>query len=155
MPIVVNNTLNQIRSMAMGGDDRTEKARRLAELVSNLGGYRWVGIFDIGPEKATILGWSGLESPAHRSFSMNEGLTSVAIQERRAVICNDVRAEGRSLTMLPETLSEIIVPVISPGGGQVIGTIGVESDRTDAFSSRDQEVIEQCAQSALPLWLLR
>ena len=79
----------------------------------------------------------------------------MAIQEKRAVICGDVRTEGRYLTTFAETLSEIVVPVISPADGHVIGTIDVESDRTDAFSSRDQEVIEQCAESALPLWLLR
>jgi putative methionine-R-sulfoxide reductase with GAF domain len=155
MPIVVNNTLNQIRSMAMGGDDRAQKAKRLAELVSKLGAYRWVGIYDVGAESVNILAWYGLEAPAHPSFSANEGLTSVAIQEKRAVICNDVRAEPRYLTTFAGTLSDIIVPVISPGGGHVIGTIEVESDRADAFSSRDREVIEQCAESALPLWLLR
>ena len=48
MPIVVNNTLNQIRSIAMGGDDRAAKARRLAELVQKLGEYRWVGVYRRG-----------------------------------------------------------------------------------------------------------
>jgi putative methionine-R-sulfoxide reductase with GAF domain len=155
MPIVVNNTLNQIRSIAMGGDDRVEKARRLAELVCKLGGYRWVGIYDVCSERVTLIAWSGLEAPAHSSFSVDEGLTSVAIHEKRAVICSDVRTEGRYLTTFASTLSEIIVPAISPGGGHVIGTIEVESDRASAFSSRDQEVIAQCAESALPLWLLR
>ena len=37
---------------------------------------------------------------------------------------------------------------------RVMGTIDVESERANAFSPRDREMIEQCAQSALPLWLL-
>src|SRR5579871_3218185 len=127
MPIVVNNTLNQIRSVAMGGGDRAEKARRLAELVRTLGNYRWVGIYDVGAEKVKLIAWSGLEAPAHPSFSVDEGLTGVAIQEKHAVICGDVRNEDRYLTTFAETLSEIIVPVISPGGAHVIGTIDVES----------------------------
>ena len=94
MPIVVNNTLNQIRSIAMGGDDRVEKARRLAELVRKLGDYRWVGIFDVGSERVTLIAWSGLEAPANPSFPVNEGLTSVAIREKRAVISGDVRTEN-------------------------------------------------------------
>ena len=32
----------------MGGDDRAEKARRLAELIRKLGEYRWVGVYDVG-----------------------------------------------------------------------------------------------------------
>ena len=46
-----------------------EKARRLAELVSKLGGYRWVGIYDVGVEKVNIIAWSGFEAPAHPSLS--------------------------------------------------------------------------------------
>ena len=50
MPIIVDNTLNQIRSIAMGGDGRAEKAKRLAELIRKLGDYRWVGVYDVGAE---------------------------------------------------------------------------------------------------------
>jgi putative methionine-R-sulfoxide reductase with GAF domain len=49
----------------------------------------------------------------------------------------------------------MIVPVFSPADGRVIGTVDVESERENAFSARDQQMIEQCAQAALPIWLLR
>ena len=61
----------------------------------------------------------------------------------------------RYLTAFGSTLSEIIVPVVGPVGGRVIGTVDVESERANAFSASDQQMIEQCAQAALPLWLLR
>ena len=70
------------------------------------------------------------------------------------MIVGDVRNDPRYLTAFGDTLSEIIVPVVSPDG-RVIGTIDVESDRANAFSARDQQMIEQCAEAALPLWLLR
>jgi putative methionine-R-sulfoxide reductase with GAF domain len=66
----------------------------------------------------------------------------------------DVRNDPRYLTAFGSTLSEIIVPVLHPGDGRVVGTVDVESERANAFSSRDREMIEQCAQAALPLWLL-
>jgi putative methionine-R-sulfoxide reductase with GAF domain len=47
------------------------------------------------------------------------------------------------------------VLVLSPAGGYVIGTVDVESDQRNASSVRDQQVIEHCAEAALPLWLLR
>jgi putative methionine-R-sulfoxide reductase with GAF domain len=47
------------------------------------------------------------------------------------------------------------VPVLAPGENRVIGTVDVESEQANAFSVRDQQMIEQCAQAALPLWLLR
>ena len=156
VPIIVDNTLNQIRSIAMGGDDRAEKAKRLAELIRKLGDYRWVGVYDVGAETVSIIAWSGPGAPEHPSFPVSKGLTGAAIQEKRAVICGDVRTDPRYLDVhLASTLSEIIVPVLSPGGGHVIGTVDVESDQLNAFSARDQQMIEQCAQAALPLWLLR
>jgi len=40
VPIVVNNILGQIRSIAAGSDDRAARAKRLAELIRTLGEYR-------------------------------------------------------------------------------------------------------------------
>jgi len=154
MPIVVDNTLNLIRSIAMGGDDRATKAKRLAEGIQKLGGYRWVGVYDVNPETVSIIAWSGPGAPEHPSFPATKGLTGAAIEQKKAVIVGDVRTDPRYLTAFGNTLSEIIVPVLSPDG-RVIGTVDVESERANAFSARDQQTIEQCASAALPLWLLR
>jgi len=35
----------------------------------------------------------------------------------------------------------------------VIGTIDVESERANAFSPSDQQLLEECARAALPLWM--
>ncbi|MGH9711936.1 MAG: GAF domain-containing protein [Candidatus Acidiferrales bacterium] len=154
MPIVINNTLGQIRMIAAGGDDRAVKAKRLAELIQRLGDYRWVGIYDVGPETVRIVGWTGPDAPAYPSFPVTKGLTGSAIESKKAVIVGDVRNDPRYLTAFGTTLSEIIVPVLHPGDGRVVGTVDVESEKANAFSTRDREMIEQCAQAALPLWLL-
>jgi len=155
VPIIVDNTLNQIRSIAMGGDGRAEKAKRLAEMIRKLGDYRWVGVYDVGADEVSIIAWGGAGAPEHPSFPVSQGLTGAAIQEKRAVIVGDVRTDPRYLTTFAGTLSEIIVPVLSPAGGHVIGTIDVESDQLNAFSASDQQMIARCAEAALPLWLLR
>jgi L-methionine (R)-S-oxide reductase len=154
MPIIVDNTLNQMRSIAMGGDDRAAKARRVAELIRRLGDYRWVGVYDVGVETVSIIASSGATAPENSSFPVSKGLTGAAVRGKRAVIVGDVRTDSRYLATFDSTLSEIIVPVLSPDGS-VIGTVHVESDKLSAFSLRDQKMIDQCAQAALPLWLLR
>lgn len=154
MPIVMNNTLNQILMIAAGSDDRAVKAKRLAELIQKLGEYRWVGIYDVGPETVSIVGWTGPNAPAYRSFPVTKGLTGSAVESKQPVIVGDVRNDPRYLTAFGSTLSEMIVPVLHPGDGRVVGTVDVESERANAFTSRDREMIEQCAQAALPLWLL-
>ena len=155
MPIVINNTLNEIRSLAMSGGDRAAQATRLAELVRKLGEYRWVGVYDVRPEFVSIIGWSGPGAPGYPEFPADKGLTASAIQQKKTVIAGDVRTDPRYLTVFDSTLSEIIVPVLGPGGDGVLGTVDVESERAGAFSERDQQMIEHCAEAALPLWLLR
>ena len=155
MPIVVDNTLNQIRSTAASGGDRGERAKRLAEMIRKLGDYRWVGIYDVGAESVSIIAWSGPGAPEYPTFPVSKGLTGAAIQQKKAVVVGDVRSDPRYLTAFGSTLSEIIVPVFAPGEDRVIGTVDVESEKANAFSARDQQLIEQCAQAALPLWLLR
>ena len=155
MPIVVNNTLNQIRMIAAGADDRATKAKRLAEMIQKLGGYRWVGVYDVGAELVSIIAWSGPSAPEFPTFPAAKGLTGAAINEKKTLIVGDVRNDPRYLIAFGNTRSEIIVPVLDPSGERVIGTVDVESEKANAFSPSDQQLIEQCAQAALPLWLLR
>jgi GAF domain-containing protein len=155
MPIVIHNVLGQIRSIAAGSDDRAAKAKRLAELIRTLGEYRWVGVYDVSAEQVSIIAWSGPSAPEYPTFPVSEGLAGAAIQQKRAVVVSDVRNDPRYLTAFGSTLSEIVVPVLAPGEERVIGTVDVESEQANAFSARDQQMIEQCAQAALPLWLLR
>lgn len=155
MPIVIKNTLDQIRAATGGTDDRVVKAKRLADLIRTLGDYRWVGVYDVGRAVISILGYSGPGTPEFVTFAVNKGLNGAAIKDKKAVIVGDVRKDKRYLTAFGNTLSEMIVPVLDPSGERVIGTIDVESERADAFGPADQRMIEQCAQAALPLWLLR
>jgi putative methionine-R-sulfoxide reductase with GAF domain len=154
MPIVMNNTLNQIRTTSMGGGTRAEKAKHLAEGIRKLGEYRWVGIYDVGAEEVSILAWSGSGEPEFQKFPASKGLTGAAIAEKKAIIVGDVRDDARYLTAFGSTLSELIVPVLSPTGS-VIGTVDVESERLNAFTDRDADMIQQCIAAALPLWLIR
>jgi L-methionine (R)-S-oxide reductase len=153
MPIVMDNTLNQIRTTAATGGTRAERAKRLAELIRKLGDYRWVGVYEVGAESVSIMGWSGPSAPEYPTFPVTKGLTGAAIEQKRAVVVGDVRKDPRYLTAFGNTLSEIIVPVLSPDW-RVIGTVDVESEKADAFSARDQQTIEQCAEAAKLLWLL-
>jgi L-methionine (R)-S-oxide reductase len=154
MPIVMNNVLGQIRMTAATGGGRAVRAKRLAEMIRKLGEYRWVGIYDVRPEDVSIIAWSGPGEPEHPIFPVSQGLAGAAVQERRTVLVGDVRNDPRYLTVFGTTISEIAVPVLAPGGGRVLGMVDVESDRPDAFSANDQQMIEQCAQAAMPLWLL-
>jgi len=85
-----------------------------------------------------------------------EAMTSpggAAARSGETVIANDVAADARYLTTSVATRSEMIVPVIDRATREVLGTIDVASHRENAFASDDRELIEDCAQAILALWM--
>lgn len=146
-------TLERIRAIVSRGGDRTARARELADVVRSLGNYRWTGVYDVGRDTVSILAYSGPGAPAHPTFPITKGLTGSAIRQKAAVVVGDAKTDPRYLTAFGSTLSEIIVPILHPKQGAVIGTLDVESERANAFSARDQQMLEECAEAALPLWI--
>jgi GAF domain-containing protein len=137
--------LGGIEEVLAGDQGRVEKAIRIAELVRQAGGYRWVGLYEVTGQEIAVIGWSGPGAPAHPRFPVTQGLSGAAVAARRAVVVNDVTADPRYLTALSSTLSEAIVPVVDPGTGAVVGTLDVESGVRDAFTDADRQALERIA----------
>lgn len=144
----------QIAEILGGTADRTTKASHAAQAIRAAGGYRWVGIYDVTDQLVANLAWSGPGPPAHPVFPPTQGLTSTAITTRATVLVGDITADERYLQALSDTRSEIIVPVLDPGNGRVIGTLDVESQRRAAFGPADQRALEGAAAALLPLWTI-
>jgi L-methionine (R)-S-oxide reductase len=124
---------------------RADKAVRVAALIRQAGGYRWVGLYAVTDQEIAAIGWSGPGAPAHPRFRVTQGLSGAAVAAGRAVVVNDVTADPRYLTAFASTLSEAIVPVVVPGTGTVVGTLDVESAERDAFTDLDRNALEECA----------
>jgi L-methionine (R)-S-oxide reductase len=125
----------------------------VAELIRQSGDYRWVGLYDVGPEVVSIIAYSGPSAAAHPQFPLSKGLTGAAIREKKTVLVNDVRNDPRYLTAFDNTLSEIIIPVRGAKTGTLVGTIDVESEAANAFSCEDQKRLEEYAVAARELWV--
>jgi putative methionine-R-sulfoxide reductase with GAF domain len=72
------------------------------------------------------------------------------IKARETVVSNDVARDPRYLTALASTGSELIAPVIV--GDEVVGTLDVEDESTDAFSDDDRRLFERVAGEMGPLY---
>jgi L-methionine (R)-S-oxide reductase len=129
---------------------RDERAQRIADLIRTSTDRRWVGIYEVTPTEVVNLAWSGPAPPAHHRFPAERGLTGAAIKARETVISNDVTSDARYLTALQSTGSELIVPVIV--GDEVVGTLDVEDQSTDAFSDDDRRLFERVAGEMGPLY---
>ncbi len=150
----VKRLLPQIRKIVASGADRKIKATQIAAAIREHGAYRWVGVYDVSPEAVSVVAWSGSGAPAYPTFPTTKGLTGAAIREKKTIVVGDVRKDSRYLTAFGSTLSEMIVPILHPFQGTVIGTIDVESEKANAFSARDGDCLEECSRAARPLWIL-
>jgi L-methionine (R)-S-oxide reductase len=129
---------------------RNERAQRIADLIRTPTDRRWVGIYEVTPTEVVNLAWSGPAPPAHYRFPSERGLTGAAIKARETVVPNDVARDPRYLTALASTGSELIVPVIV--GDEVVRTLDVEDQSTDAFSDDDRRLFERVAGEMGPLY---
>ena len=145
--------LTRIREISSGAEKREIRAEQIAAVVRNYGAYRWVGLYDVDEQMVSIIAWGGPGAPAYPTFPVTKGLTSSAIRQKKTVVVGDVRTDPCYRTAFGSTLSEFVIPILHPVDGRVIGTIDAESEKRNAFSTGDQEVLEQCSHAALPLWV--
>jgi L-methionine (R)-S-oxide reductase len=135
--------LADIREAASGDEPQLVRASRVAQLIREQSGYRWVGVYRVTADEIQNLAWSGPGAPAHRSFPVDRGLSGVAVATKQAVVSNDVSSDDRYLTNQDSTGSELIVPVVV--GDAVVGTLDVEDGRIGAFDADGQHRFERIA----------
>jgi putative methionine-R-sulfoxide reductase with GAF domain len=141
---------DELAEIVGAAEDRQQRGARVAAAIRGFGGYRWVGIYDVGADEIAVVAWDGPGPPAHPRFPRTEGLCGAAAAGAAAVVIGDVTADPRYLTTHRTTRSEIVVPVFRDD--VVVGLIDVESERLDAFGERDQQLLERCAAVIEPLW---
>jgi L-methionine (R)-S-oxide reductase len=144
--------LRGIEVTLASGQGRAEQAVRVAALIRQTGGYRWVGLYAVTDREIAAVGWSGPGPPAHPRFPVTQGLSGAAVAGRRSVVVGDVTADPRYLTAFSSTRSEAVVPVVDPATGAVVGTLDVESAEQDAFTEVDQRALERCAAALTSLF---
>ncbi len=83
---------------------------------------------------------------ASLKLRVGEGVTGWVARTGRAARVNDVQADSRYIPVRPEVRSELAVPMEVEG--EVKGVLNVDSDRVNAFSAGDQELLEALARQA-------
>ncbi len=76
-----------------------------------------------------------------------EGVTGWVASQGRPARISDVTQDARYVMVGPEIRSELAVPL--PAGEEPRGVLNVDSDRLDAFSAEDQQVLEELAAQAV------
>ena len=77
---------------------------------------------------------------------VGEGITGWVARHGKPARVGDVTQDKRYISVRREVKSELAVPL--EVGGEVRGVINVDSDRVDAFSAEDQEMLQELAVQA-------
>ena len=136
--------LQELGAFILAGAKGPADVKRMAEMIRSACGYRWVGVSKLTRGDLVIVAGTGDDPPCYPRFPATQGLCGAAVESRETIVVDDVRKDVRYLPTFGTTLSEIIVPVISPTN-RVVGVIAAESKKVKAFNADDREVLERVA----------
>lgn len=147
--------LSELRRIVSNGRGRTALLQQVADTLKSAGNYRWVGLYDVdhANEQVSNIVWSGQGAAAHPTFPLSRGTAKRGRVRPRTINVGDVTADPRYLTAFGTTRSEIIVPIFNQTGESVVGTIDVESEKQNAFSSDVQDFLEATSDEIRSRWL--
>jgi len=77
---------------------------------------------------------------------VGEGITGWVVRTGKPARVGNVRQDARYVAARPGVKSELAVPL--EVGGEIRGVLNMDSDRTDAFSADDQELLQELAVQA-------
>jgi signal transduction histidine kinase len=83
------------------------------------------------------------ESAARLRLRVGEGITGWVARTGKPARVGDVLRDPRYIMLRPEVKSELAVPL--EVRGEIRGVLNVDSDRTDAFTAEDEELLEALA----------
>src|SRR5690348_13339286 len=129
---VVNTTL-----------DLDTTLRRVAELVRKVIDYEIFGILLLNEKTQELyfrLSVGPSRAVAERlRIKLGEGVTGVAAQKAEAILIDDVAADPRYISALPNVRSELAVPLIVKN--RVIGVIDIESPQPNHFTEEHKRLL--------------
>ena len=131
---------------------RNEKEKLIADNIRLAKGYPWAGVYDVKENEIKIISCAGRSEPLSPSFPKDKGLNGRAVMQGKTVIVNDIDKDEDYLLTFTNTKSEIVVPVFDKSGKQIVGTIDVEGEKTNAFGDDDVKFLEECAREIAGLW---
>ena len=120
----------------------------VAMLAQTFDRFFWIGFYVVDPLKPDEL----VVGPYQGTLGclrirIGQGVCGAAAAERRTLIVPDVDVFPGHIACDSRSRSEIVVPVIGPGG-QVTGVLDIDSTELDAFDDTDAHWLERILASA-------
>jgi sigma-B regulation protein RsbU (phosphoserine phosphatase) len=119
---------------------------RVAELVKHVIDYEMFGILLLDEARGELVLRKSVSYGAIREktrIKLGTGLCGAAALTKEAVLVGDVHRDPRYLNLIPETRSELVVPLIHKD--RVVGVLDLESTQLDHFKEEQLKVLTPLA----------
>jgi sigma-B regulation protein RsbU (phosphoserine phosphatase) len=119
---------------------------RVAELVKRVIDYEMFGILLVDEATGDLVLREAVRyggTPERYRIKAGEGLSGAAVASKEPIRVNDVRADPRYLSLIAETRSELVVPLIHKD--KVVGVFDLESAALGAFTEEHVKVLTPLA----------
>jgi sigma-B regulation protein RsbU (phosphoserine phosphatase) len=126
--------------------DLDELLHRSAEIVKRVIDYEMFGILLLDEERQELVLRKAVRFGPYREktrIKLGQGLTGTAALTREPILVGDVRKDPRYLALIPETRSELVVPLLHKD--RVVGVFDLESSVLDSFSEEHVKVLTPLA----------
>ena len=137
-----------VRGLLDGEDDWVAALATVAcELHHGFDAFHWTGFYRAVSDDLLVVGpYQGGHGCLRIPF--DRGVCGAAARTRTTQRVADVNAFPGHIACSSTTRSELVVPVITPGG-RLLAVLDVDSDHADAFDALDQAELEGvCAELA-------
>ncbi len=126
--------------------DLDDLLHRVAEIVKRVIDYEMFGILLLDSAKEELVLRKAVSFGASREktrIKLGEGLCGWAALHREPVLVGDVLADPRYLRLIPETRSELVVPLIHKD--RLVGVFDVESPELNRFTDEHLKILTPLA----------
>jgi sigma-B regulation protein RsbU (phosphoserine phosphatase) len=126
--------------------DLDELLHRVAEIVKRVIDYEMFGILLMDEERGELVLRKAVNlggSKEKQRLKAGEGLCGAAVRTKAPVLVGDVRKDPRYVGLVPETRSELVVPLVHKD--RVVGVFDLESPVLDRFTEEHVKVLTPLA----------
>ena len=127
--------------------DLDQLLQRVAEVVKRVIDYEMFGILLLDEEKGELVLRKAVSYGATKEkktrIRLDEGLIGAAARGKQPILVGDVRSDPRYLPLIPETRSELVVPLLHKD--RVVGVFDLESSVLDRFTDEHLKVLSPLA----------